>query len=153
MTNHKWAFASVIVGVIALIIAIFQRDLAAAFPSKHEKEKTVLDKLGDLFLGKKNKAAQPNEQKYSSAQAFFFGQPADEGNKSESLYTINLIYRIIGTIGVISAIVSFVKKEDLRLSFIASSISLCAILWNFVIIVFVFALIGLFLMAVFSNGF
>lgn len=107
-----------IIGIIALMFAIFQDHVALQLEETAKKSRI--------------------ERTLEKGRAILFDEiPISPERRKKA----QLIYMIIGAVGLIFSILAFVKKENLRLSIVASSVCVAAVAWQYVIIALIIFLV------------
>ncbi|VAW66193.1 hypothetical protein MNBD_GAMMA09-3444 [hydrothermal vent metagenome] len=138
MTNnlHYFGISGLFIGVIAIIIAIFQGDIRAAVeplqPTDNARLKELVVDAGKLLikqkiLGIKEKQSAPDEI------------------ITETHNWVQFIYIGLGILAIILGVISWINKEHIRLSGAAISLGLIAVAWQYVLIAVVIAVIILIL--------
>ena len=118
LKQNIFGISGIIIALIALILAIFQDNFRPP-PEKTTLAQDILS-IGKSLAGVKEKKHNPYD-------------------------AIGITYIALGILGFIAAIVSYAQKEPLKIAGIAGSVAIAAILWEYVIVAFVIALVILFL--------
>ena len=135
--KHKIGIIGLIVGLIAVGLAIFQNDLRPQQPPPEPKPEPTLKELA-VEAGKKvindkilKKEVEP--------------PPITEDPLVSSHDRVELTYMILGFLAMVLGVVSWVKKDHIRISGGAISLGLMAVAWQFVLIGVVIAVVILIL--------
>ncbi len=126
-----------VIGVIAVGIAIFQgniRDVVSPPEPEVQDERSIKElavEAGKKMLVDKLREKQtdsmPQRPSVSEKTGFFSGV----GEKYDS---VALVYAVLGFLAMVLGIVSWVKKDHIRISGGAISLGLMAVAWQFVLI-------------------
>lgn len=116
-----------LLGIIALVAAIFQDEIALQFekPEQNRVERSV-EKAKEMIF---NINVVDKEQRRKA----------------------RLIYMIIGCLGLVFSILSFIKREKLQLSILATSVCVSALAWQIFIASLAIIALGI-LIATFFSG-
>ena len=124
--KHKIGIIGLIIGLIAVGLAIFQNDLRPQKPPPEPKPEPTFKELA-VEAGKKvindkilKKEADP--------------PPIPEDPLASPHDRIELTYMILGFLAMILGVVSWVKKDHIRISGGAVSLGLMAVAWQYVLI-------------------
>jgi len=135
--KHKIGIIGLIVGIIAVGLAIFQNDLLPQEPPQEPKPVPTLKELA-VEAGKKvinDKILKKEEDP----------PPVEEDSLVSPRDRIGLTYMILGFLAMVLGIVSWVKKDHIRISGGAISLGLMAVAWQYVMIGVVIAVVILIL--------
>ena len=131
--KHKIGIIGLIVGLIAVGLAIFQNDLRPQQPPPEPKPEPTFKELA-VEAGKKvisdkilKKEAEP--------------PPITEDSLVSSHDGVELSYMILGFLAMVLGVVSWVKKDHIRISGGAISLGLMAVAWQYVLIGVVIAVV------------
>ncbi|MDF1739819.1 MAG: hypothetical protein P1U86_11725 [Verrucomicrobiales bacterium] len=118
--KHRIGIIGLVVGLIALGLAIFQDALRPQPPEPTLKE--VASEAGKKFLTEKFLSPESDSQPIAEPRVV-------------ALYDgVDLTYMILGFIAMILGIFSWVKKDHIRISGGAISLGLMAVAWQYVLI-------------------
>jgi hypothetical protein len=135
--KHKIGIIGLIVGIIAVGLAIFQNDLRPQEPPQEPKPVPTLKELA-VEAGKKvinDKILKKEEDP----------PPVEEDSLVSPRDRIGLTYMILGFLAMVLGIVSWVKKDHIRISGGSISLGLMAVAWQYVMIGVVIAVVILIL--------
>lgn len=111
-----------IIGAIALFVAIFSNDIEAKLDPPVEKSTTqLLLDAGKTFL------------KTSVLK--------EEVTEENILSKVDYAYMTLGFIAMVIGVISWVKKDHVRISGAAVSLGLVAVAWQYVLVAVVFAVV------------
>ena len=120
--QNIFGITGIIIALFALVIAIFQEDIRQAMLPP-PPEKSLGKELVDIFL--------------------------DREEEKQTHDAVAITYIVAGIIGLILAIISYIKKESFKIAGVAGAIASVAILWQYIIIALVVAI----LILIFGSGF
>lgn len=133
----KIGIIGLIVGLIAVGLAIFQNDLRPQKPPPEPKPEPTLKELA-VEAGKKvinDKILKKEDDP----------PPIPEDPLTASHDRIELTYMTLGFLAMVLGVVSWVKKDHIRISGGAISLGLMAVAWQYVLIGVVIAVVILIL--------
>lgn len=133
----KIGIIGLIVGLIAVCLAIFQNDLRPQKPPPEPKPEPTLKELA-VEAGKKvinDKILKKEDDP----------PPIPEDPLTASHDRIELTYMTLGFLAMVLGVVSWVKKDHIRISGGAISLGLMAVAWQYVLIGVVIAVVILIL--------
>jgi hypothetical protein len=126
-----------VIGVVAVGIAIFQgniRDVVSPPETEVQDERSIKElavEAGKKMLVDKLREKQtdpmPQRPSLSEKNGFFSGV-------SEKYDSVALVYAALGFLAMVLGIVSWVKKDHIRISGGAISLGLMAVAWQYVLI-------------------
>ncbi len=105
---NKIGIIGIIVAFLGIGIAIFQDDIRAAVePSKQSLSAQVVEKSKELLLGEKEESGHDK---------------------------VDYAYTILGLVALVLGVISYVQKENHRVSSTAAALGIIAIAWHYVLI-------------------
>lgn len=132
-----WGFWGVLAGAIALIAVFFQIAGPALEPAP-----SIGTQLGEIA----------GEMKRSAWRSFLgMSQPEPEAVPTSMMDWVPLVAPVLGTIGIILALVSGIRGEDRRLAIYGTGLGVSAIVFHFVWMVALLIVGAMLLVAIISN--
>jgi len=105
----------VVIGLMAIFVAIFQKDIENRIsPPEEQSAKEILFEAGKKLLKDKIQV--------------------ESAEVKSSLSPVDYIYMILGFIAISIGVISWIKKDHIRISGAAISLGLVAIAWEYVLI-------------------
>jgi uncharacterized membrane protein YidH (DUF202 family) len=122
-----------VVGLIAVGIAIFQDDLRSGSMPEKSKESLSLTEV----------AVEAGKNLFK--EKILKQEPASSAGQGRSRDAITLTYLGLGFLAIVLGVVSWVKKDHIRVSGSAVGLGLIAVAWQYVLIGVVIAVVIYFL--------
>lgn len=116
--RHRYSFIGLIVGFLALAVAAFESHLAAAEPPAEDRRS-----LRELATAAGKKVLKEKVLRETPAE------PAPK-----PFHPIRITYTLMGLVAMGLGVVSWIKKEHIRMSGGAVALGLVAICWQWVLI-------------------
>ncbi len=133
--KHRIGIIGLVIGLIAVGIAIFQDDLRAEIIPEDtpvvEVEKKEAPSFKELAIKVSKRVIQDKILKEDNAAHL---PPVEEDELHAPHDSIALIYTGLGFLAMVLGIISWVKKEHIRIAGGAISLGLVAIAWQYVLI-------------------
>jgi len=148
--KDKFGIIGILIAILAIGIAIFQDDFhAKPRPqiTEEKSDKSVLKGLAikagiRLLRGKEKAKEEPNNVAPKHSQTLFSKGPND---------FVKILYMALGFIALILGVLSYIKKEEHRISGMAGALGVIAIAWTYVLYGVVIAVV-IYLLANFGDA-
>ena len=139
--KHNFGTYGIIIGLLALCIAIFQNDLRPEELEPIESEPS----LKELAVKASKEFIDDKILKQESTSS------APQIPSTEKHDAIQLTYMLLGFFAIVLGAISWIKKDHIRLSGGAISIGIIAVAWQYVLIGITIAVIILILANIVAN--